>query len=93
MVGVAPLLGGAALAFIFIKALITYSDPAETETGTGFLGVGVPVALGVGLILLGVVVMVFANVAYPKFFKRKPEVADPGILDGTVVGKASVLAD
>jgi amino acid transporter len=93
MVGVAPLLGGAALAFIFVKALITYSDPAETETGAGFLGVGVPVALGVGLILLGVVVMVFANVAYPKFFKRKPEVADPGILDGTVVGKASVLAD
>lgn len=93
MVGVAPLLGGLALAFIFVKALITYSDPAETETGTAFLGVGVPVAIGVGLILLGVVVMVFANVAYPKFFKRKPEIADPGILDGTVVGKASVMAD
>jgi amino acid transporter len=93
MVGVAPFVGGLALAFIFVKALITYSDPAETETGTGFLGIGVPVALGVGLILLGVVVMVAANVAYPKFFKRKPEVADPGILEGTVVGKASVLAD
>ena len=50
------------LAFIFVKALITYADPAETETGTGFLGIGVPVAIGVGLILLGVVVMVFANV-------------------------------
>jgi amino acid transporter len=93
MVGLAPLLGGAALAYIFIKALITYSNPAETETGTAFLGVGVPVAIGVGLILVGVVVMVWANLAYPKFFKRKPEVADPGILEGTVVGKASVMAD
>ena len=52
-----------------------------------------PVAIGVGLILLGVVVMVWANMVYPKFFKRRPEVADPGILEGTVVGEASVLAD
>lgn len=93
MVGLAPLLGGLMLTFIFVKALITYSDPAETETGESFLGVGIPVAIGVGLILLGAVVMIWANVVYPKFFKRKPEVADPGILDGTVVGKASVAAD
>ena len=93
MVGLAPFLGGAALTFIFVKALITYSNPAETETGTAFLGVGVPVAIGVGLILVGIVFMVWANVAYPRFFKRKPEVADPGILEGTVVGEASVMAD
>ena len=93
MVGVAPLLGGLILAFIFIKAYITYKNPAETETGTAFLGFGVPVAIGVGLILLGVVVMIWANFVYPKFFKRRPEVADPGILEGTVVGEASVLAD
>ncbi len=93
MVGMAPLLGGLALTFIFIKALITYSDPAETETGKAFLGVGVPVAVGVGLILVGVLVMIWANFVYPKFFKRKTEVADPGILEGTVVGKASVMAD
>ena len=50
-------------------------------------------AIGVGLILLGAVVMIFAQFAYPAFFKRKPEVADPGILEGTVVGEASVMAD
>jgi amino acid transporter len=93
MVGIAPLLGGVILAYIFIKAYITYKNPAETETGTAFLGFGVPVAIGVGLILLGVVVMIWANLVYPKFFKRRPEVADPGILEGTVVGEASVLAD
>jgi amino acid transporter len=93
MVGLAPLLGGAALAFVFIKAFITYQDPAETETGSEFLGFGVPVAIGVGLLLVGVVVMVFANFAYPRFFKRKREVVDPGILEGTVVGEASVMSD
>jgi amino acid transporter len=93
MVGLAPFLGGAMLTYIFVKALITYSNPAETETGVAFLGVGVPVAIGVGLILVGVVVMIWANFAYPRFFKRKPEVADPGILEGTVVGEASVMAD
>ena len=67
--------------------------PTETETGKTFLGFGVPVAIGVGLIVVGVVFMVWANFAYPKFFKRKPEVADPGILEGTVVGEASVMAD
>jgi amino acid transporter len=93
MVGMAPLVGGLALTFIFVKALITYSDPAETETGESFLGVGIPVAIGVGLILVGVLVMIWANFVYPKFFQRKTEVADPGILEGTVVGKASVMSD
>ena len=41
---------------------------------------GTPVAIAVGGILLGVVVMVFANFVYPKFFKRKWETADPGVL-------------
>jgi amino acid transporter len=93
MVGVAPLLGGGLLTFIFVKAFSTYQNPEETETGSEFLGFGVPVAIGVGLILLGVVVMFFANYVYPRFFSRKREVVDPGILEGTVVGKASVLAD
>jgi hypothetical protein len=34
-----------------------------------------------------------ANVAYPKFVKRRWETADPGILEGTVMGEASVMAD
>ena len=92
MVGVAPVLGGLMLTYIFIKAFIDNKSPSSAYSG-GFLGVGAAVAIGVGLILLGVVVMIFANFAYPKFFARKPDVADPGILDGTVVGKASVMAE
>jgi hypothetical protein len=93
MCGLAPFLGGAMLTFIFVKAFITYQDPAETETGSEFLGFGVPVAIGIGLMLFGAVLMVVANFVYPRFFKRKAEVVDPGILDGSVVGEASVMAD
>ena len=50
-------------------------------------------AVGVGMLLLGIVVMVWANIVYPKFFAREPEVADPRILTGEIEGTASVLAD
>ena len=50
-------------------------------------------AIGVGLLVLGVIVMVFANFAYPRFFERRPETADPGILEGTVRPAASVAPE
>jgi amino acid transporter len=92
MAGVVPLAGGLMLTGIFIKAFIDNKDPASAYSG-GFLGVGAAVAIGVGLILLGVVLLVIANFVYPKFFKRKWETADPGILEGEVRGEASVMAD
>jgi amino acid transporter len=94
MVGVSPFLGGAMLTFIFVKAFLDYKTTStDVNYSGGFLGVGSPVAIGVGSLLLGVVVLVFANIAYPKFFKRKWETADPGILEGTVQGEASVMSD
>ena len=94
MVGLAPLLGAAMLTFIFIKAFLDYKTTStDVNYSGGFLGVGTPVAIGVGSLLLGVVVLVFANIAYPKFFKRKWETAEPGVLEGTVKGEASVMSD
>jgi hypothetical protein len=92
MVGVVPFLGGLMLLGIFIKAVIDYSDPVANYSGD-FLGIGTSVAVGVGTLLLGVVVMVWANFVYPRFFARKPEVVDPRILTGEIEGKASVMAD
>ena len=94
MVGVAPFLGGAMLTFIFVKAFLDYKTTStDVNYSGGFLGVGTPVAIGVGGLLVGVVLLVFANIAYPKFFKRKWETADPGVLEGTVKGEASVMSD
>jgi len=92
MAGVLPFTGGLLLTGIFVKALIDYNKVENTYAGT-FLGFGVPVAIGVGMLLVGVLVMVIANVVYPTFFKRKPETAEPGILEGHVKGEASVMAD
>jgi amino acid transporter len=94
MVGVAPFLGGAMLTFIFVKAFLDYKTTStDVNYSGGVLGVGTPVAIGVGLLLLGVVPLVIANFVYPKFFKRKWETADPGILEGTVKPEASVMSD
>ncbi|HEY1238612.1 MAG TPA: APC family permease [Solirubrobacterales bacterium] len=94
MVGVAPFLGGAMLTFVFVKAFLDYKTTStDVNYAGGFLGVGTPVAIGVGMLLVGIVVMVVANFIYPQFFKRKWETADPGILEGTVKGEASVMAD
>jgi amino acid transporter len=92
MAGVVPFVGGLMLLGIFIKAYVDYNKVENTYAGK-FLGFGVPVAIGVGLLVLGVVVMVIANFRYPDFFKRKRETADPGILEGTTKGEASVMAD
>jgi amino acid transporter len=92
MVGLAPFLGGAMLTFIFVKAFID-NAPEDSAYSGGLFGIGAADVIGVGLLILGVIVMLFAHGAYPAFFKRKREVADPRILTGEVVGEASVMAD
>ncbi len=95
MVGVAPFLGGAMLTFIFVKAFLDYKTTStDVNYSGGFLGSGHSGrdrrrdACSSASSL-----MVFANFVYPKFFKRKWETADPGILEGTVKGEASVMSD
>ena len=94
MVGVVPTLGGLMLTGIFIKAFSDYNTTSTDVNYTGgVFGIGTPVAIGVGLLVFGAVLMVFANFVYPAFFRRKREVADPGILEGTTTGSASVMSD
>jgi amino acid transporter len=86
-VGLAPVLGGAMLTFIFVKALTFYKDPIENYSGS-FLGIGTSVAVGVGLILVGILFMIWANVVYPRFFGRRPETSPPGFLEAPAAGPA-----
>ncbi len=94
MVGVAPFLGGLMLPGIFIKAFIDYNKDRDITYSGKFLGFGVRRwRSGSACSSSESLVMFIANVAYPKFFKRKRETAEPGILEGTVSGEASVMAD
>jgi amino acid transporter len=78
--GVLPFLGGAILTGIFVKAFIDYKKP-DAGYSKPILGLGTPVVIGIGSLLLGVVAMLIARFYYRDFFKRKPHVADPGVLE------------
>ncbi|MGK2932791.1 MAG: APC family permease [Solirubrobacterales bacterium] len=81
-VGIAPVIGGIILTYLFVKSLIDWSDPANSYTGSSWLGFAPPAIIGVGFLLLGVVLL-FAWRFHQKepFFKRRREVADPHLLD------------
>jgi len=89
LVGLAPLVGGLLLFGIFIKALTFYSKHLDSSGETinyakPIFGIEVPIFIGIGGLLLGVIMMFIAMVPYRDFFRRKPEVAPPGILEVSV---------
>jgi amino acid transporter len=78
--GLVPLLGFALMAALFAKAFHDYSQK-DFNYSPPLWGIEVPIAIGIGLLLVGVVLMLWAWTAYREFFRRKLEVAPPGILD------------
>ncbi len=94
MAGVVPFVGGLMLLYIFVKAFQDYNTTSTDVNYTaGIAGIGTPVAIGVGGLVLGAILMLFANLRYKDFFSRKPEVGEPGILEGEKTGEASVMAE
>jgi len=87
MAGGVPFLGGAMLTYIFVKAFID-NAPADSAYSGGVFGLGAADAIGVGLLVVGVVLMVFANFVYPRFFRFKRQTAPPHFLEGTEGGPA-----
>jgi len=82
MVGVAPLIGSAMLGFVFVKSCIDLSAADSGDSGAVF-GIGAPLVIGMGFLLLGAVIMLIWNLlSDPPFFKRKPQIAIAGFLDG-----------
>jgi hypothetical protein len=90
MVGLAPLLGGLILAWVFIKSCIILANPENSESGDSWLGLGPPLVIGVGFLLFGVVLMFLQQRAQPEFFRRKPEVVGP---DGLAISTPTIAPD
>jgi hypothetical protein len=81
-IGLAPGIGAVLLSYIFVKALFNFSDPANSYTGEEWFGVAPPAVIGVGMLLLGVILMLAWRLYRREpFFKRRPEVADPALLE------------
>ena len=72
-IGVAPMAGGLILFALFVKSCF---DLGKKGAGsTVIFGIGGPLVIGLGALLIGLVVMVFAQRGLPEFFERKPEIA------------------
>jgi amino acid transporter len=79
LAGLVPVLGGAMMAFIFVKAWIVESDPNYNYSAP-FFGIQVPIVIGIGGLLLGIPFMLIAFVKLRPYFRRKTEVAPPGLI-------------
>ena len=73
------------MAYIFVKTYITVST-AGYNYSAPILGIQVPIVIGIGGLLLGVVFMIAQWIFMPEFFKRRPQIADPAILDEHLSG-------
>ncbi len=84
LAGLLPLLGFAMLAFVFVRAYIDYGTKGYAEDYNytkPWHGIEIPILIGIGGLLLGVVLMIVCWIAYPRFFRRKWEVARPTALE------------
>ncbi|MFI5026707.1 MAG: APC family permease, partial [Solirubrobacterales bacterium] len=81
-VGLGPLIGGVILFYLLVKNAIELSDPANSESGNSWLGIGPPLLIAAFFLVLGVLLMFVQWRAMPAFFKRRPEVAPKGFLEG-----------
>ena len=83
-VGLGPLIGGVILFYLLIKNAIELSNPANSESGNSWLGIGPPLLIAAFFLVLGVVLMFVQWRKVPSFFRRRPEVAPAGFLEGEV---------
>jgi amino acid transporter len=91
-VGLGPFLGGVILFYLLIKNAIELSDPANSESGNAWLGIGPPLLIAAFFLVLGFVLMAIQWRAMPAFFRRRPEVAPDGFLEGEAAPQAGGIA-
>ncbi len=81
LIGVGPTLGGIMLLGLFFKSCYDLSKPANSESGDSWLGLGPPLVIGIGSLLFGALLMLIWRHGNPAFFRRRPETADPALLE------------
>jgi amino acid transporter len=79
LAGLAPLVGGLILLYVFVKSVIDLSDPANSESGNSWLGLGPPLVIAILFLVLGVVIMLLQWRVEPGFFRRKAQLPPPDV--------------
>jgi amino acid transporter len=77
--GVIPLAGGGFMGYIAVEAFSYYST-AGNNYSKSIIGIQTPIFVGIGGLVLGIVLMLVSIPFFPRFFARRPEVADPRVL-------------
>ncbi len=81
-VGIAPVIGGLMLSYLFVKSLVEWTDPANSSSGDSWFGFAPPAIIGVGFLLLGLILLIaWRHYKREPFFKRRRETADPHLLE------------
>lgn len=80
-VGLAPLLGGLMLLGVFIVGM-SYYGHQNNNYSKDILGLGLPDVIAIGLIIIGLILGLVFHFTLPGFYSRKPEIADPAVLEG-----------
>lgn len=83
LLGVGPLLGGAALLGVGGYAAFYYGHAAHVATKP-ILGITLPIWMGIGGLLLGGVLMFLARLRFREYFARQPETVQPGLFEEPV---------
>ena len=79
LAGLFALIGGLLMFAIFAKAFHDYSQPDSSYSGSLF-GIQVIILIGVGSLLLGIPLMLITATKLRQYFRRKTEVAPPGLI-------------
>lgn len=79
-IGLLPMLGGLSLGYVFVKSVI---DLRATDSGFAgpWLGVGAPFVIAAVTFLLGAILLAISIPRYREYFKRKPSIVDPKVLE------------
>ena len=77
-IGLAPVLGGLILGFLFFRSILDLADPGASYTGGSLLGFGLPLVIGLGFLILGAVLMLLWRFFgdHEAFFHRRLETVD-----------------
>jgi amino acid transporter len=80
LAGVAPVIGGLMMGFIFVKAFLVDQYTAGYNYANPVFGIQIPILIGIGSLLLGIPIMIICAFKFRAYFSRKTEVAPEGIL-------------
>jgi amino acid transporter len=85
-IGVCPMIGGLLLTGVLVKSLYNLATDVDQGYAKPLFGVSAPFWIAVLFIALGAVCLVWCMRKYPDFFRRRPEVASPELVESAPAG-------